>query len=110
MTYKTCHVDATDGAFDKDTGIFKAVKPGHYRFQFNFMARKGNNACVLLYRDSLALNWICQPAGSYYGSTGASVITKMEVGNKVWVRMNTGTLYADGNKEINFEGFFLGPA
>ena len=111
VNYQVCDVDTTDGAFDKDTGKFKAKKSGYYQFHFHAWVESGKSAWPSIMKGSTRIARMGQQQSSgKYGSVGTSVIIRMEENEEVYVQLDSGSeIYSDGQKWIVFEGFFLAP-
>ena len=103
-------MDNTDGAIDKNTGLFTAKKRGLYRFHFHARATSGTNAYLRIMKGSTILTTMCDKGESQTSMSG-SVITRLEVGEEVHLKMlhSQDMIYSDATKYTVFEGFFLAP-
>ena len=112
ISYHGCDVDTTNGAMDKDTGIFKAKKRGIYSFYFQTHVLAGKFAYVTMKKGSTALTL----AGANHrkmkktGNTfSASVLVQLERGDEVKVHLHFAgyNIYSDSYKWTIFSGFLL---
>ena len=106
--YQGCSVDTTDGAFDRRSGKFKAIVAGTYLFNFNTWANQAEYADIMK-GSQVILGDIGKSSGGSAISASGTVISRLEVGDEVYVRSEgSSQFFSDsGDKETQFFGFRL---
>ena len=114
VDYQGCDVDTTQGGLNLTTGVFTAIKKGLYRFHFHARVQAGKKAYANIMKGStkLAAMGNTNINSKSHNTMSNAVITTMEVGEQVHVRLCCGPnfkIYSDRDKYVVFEGFFLAP-
>ena len=110
MTYHRCNVGSTDGTMSASTGKFKATQPGTYLFHFNTWADDSQSLYADIMKGSqVLLGDIGKSSGGSAISASGTVISRLEVGDEVYVRSEgSSQFFSDsGDKETQFFGFRL---
>lgn len=114
VTYNGCSVDTTGGAMDPNTGKFKAKRAGLYQVHFTGEAYPGKGGCIKIMKGSTELSRIYSSKTDHHRGLSISRITQLQLGDDVSAQncgsgYNALRLYADGNHQTIFKGFFLAP-
>ncbi|XP_073705476.1 complement C1q-like protein 2 [Garra rufa] len=98
------------GAYDPNTGIFKAPKKGAYYFRFYSHCHYGTSMSVSLMKngETQCSVFAWEPTGNGNGSNG--VVLTLEIGDQISTQLWQNTWVYDGpGSYTSFSGFLLFP-
>ncbi|BFZ06155.1 hypothetical protein BsWGS_09194 [Bradybaena similaris] len=97
-------------AYNKDSGIFTATKPGLYVFHFNALSEYGTTFLFDLIHNDEILASAYEKVPSSNGQGGNSVIVRVKSGDHVYVRAKDAAIIYNSSDRpyATFSGYYLG--
>lgn len=98
------------GAYDPNTGVFIAPKPGLYNFVVVGLSLSGTSLYTHLWHNKTPTAGI-YPSGSGHNTGTVDVYLELAKNDEVYVRTKTpsaGSIHSNSNKYSTFSGCFIG--
>merc|ERR1719450_254368 len=101
-------MDSTSGGMDKMTGKFTAKIAGVYQFNFIGYIFANEKGYVWMTKGDSNIAFFGRSKSDSYATFSGSVITRLDVGQQLYAKAQSGSkFYGGSDRRVLFQGFLL---